>query len=163
MSTLILWLLVVMFAGAFVAQVATRVRLIWAAPNTFSVDDLGFRIRRFLIDVVGQRQTIAERPIAGLAHAFVFWGFIAFAGYTAIEFLYGLGIVDLTRSWWFYAYRVVLTPFAAGVLAGIVVLAVRRAWVRPIALGATVSKESIVIALLIATLMVTFLSGSRVE
>ena len=29
-------------------------------------------------------------------HAFVFWGFVAFGGYTSVEFLYGLGIVDLT-------------------------------------------------------------------
>jgi hypothetical protein len=63
------------------------VRLIAAAPNTFSVDHLGLRITRFVVDVIGQRQTILERPAAGLAHAFVFWGFVAFGGYTAVEFL----------------------------------------------------------------------------
>ena len=96
MATLLLWLLVVVFVGAFAAQVATRVRLIAAAPNTFSLDHLGFRISRFVVDVVGQRQTIVERPVAGVAHAFVFWGFVAFGGYTAVEFLDGLGLVDLT-------------------------------------------------------------------
>src|SRR5712691_10205677 len=99
-ATLTLWILVVMAVGAFTAQVATRVRLIAAAPNTFSLDDLGFRARRFLLDVVLQRQTIAERPAVGLAHAFVFWGFVAFAGYTATEFLKGLGIVDWTGTPW---------------------------------------------------------------
>ena len=72
MATLLLWVLVIVFAGAFGLQVATRVRLIAAAPNTFSLDHLGLRITRFLVDVVGQRRTMVERPAAGLAHAFVF-------------------------------------------------------------------------------------------
>ena len=55
-----------------------------------------------------------------MAHAFVFWGFVAFGGYTAVEFLNGLGLVDLTHRVWFAAYRAVLTPFAIAVLAGIV-------------------------------------------
>ncbi len=161
MSALILWLLVIVFVGAFAVQVATRVRLIAAAPNTFSVDDFGVRVRHFLVDVLGQRRTIRERPVAGLAHAFVFWGFAAFGGYTITEFLYGLGVVDLTGTGWFHAYRLVLTPFAAAVLAGIIYLLIRRAFLRPVGLGTKVSVESIVIALFIATLMVTFLLGWR--
>lgn len=157
MATLLLWLLLLVFVGAFAAQVATRVRLIADAPNTWSTDDLGARTRRFLIDVIGQRQTLRERPFAGAAHAFVFWGFIAFGLYTAVEFLKGLGIVDLTGTRWFHAYRVILTPFAIAVLAGITFLAVRRAVFRPVGLGSTLSVESIVIAGLIATLMITFL------
>jgi Fe-S oxidoreductase len=163
MPTLILWLLVVVFAGAFAAQVATRVRLIAAAPNTFRVDDIGGHIWRFLVDVLAQRRTIRERPGPGLAHAFVFWGFIAFAGYTSVEFLRGLGIADLTDTAWFAAYRAVLTPFAVAVLGGILVLLVRRAFVRPIALGTHVSVESIVIGLFIAALMVTFLLTWRLD
>jgi Fe-S oxidoreductase len=163
MSTLLLWLLVIVFVGAFAAQVSTRARLIAAAPNTFSLDHLGFRLTRFLVDVVGQRKTIVERPGAGLAHALVFWGFVAFGGYTAIEFLSGLGIVDLTHGGWFTVYRVVLTPFAVAVLGGIVYLLIRRAFVRPVGLGPTVSVESIVIALFITTLMVTFLLTWRLD
>jgi len=157
MSTLALWVLVVVFVGLFAAQVATRVRLIAGAPNTFSTDNTALRITRFLTDVVGQRQTIVERPVAGVAHALVFWGFVAFSGYTAIEFLAGLGIVDLTHTRTFTAYRMVLTPFALAVLCGIVYLLVRRAFLRPVALGKSVSIESIVIGLFITTLMVTFL------
>ena len=161
MQTLALWLVVIVFGGVFAAQVATRVRLIAAAPNTFSVDRFGFRLRRFLIDVLLQRQTIAERPIPGLAHALVFWGFVAFGVYTAAEFLAGLAIVDVTHTVLFGAYRNVLTVFAAAVLAGIVYLLVRRAVFRPVALGEAVSVESIVIGLFIATLMVTFLLTYR--
>jgi len=157
MSILVLWLLVVAFAGAFALQVSRRVRLISAAPNTFSFDDPAARLRRFAVDVLGQRQTIRERPVAGIAHAFVFWGFVAFGGYTLIEFLHGLGLVDLTRTRGFLIYRTILTPFAVAVLAGIIYLLVRRAILRPPALGAKVSVESVVIALFIATLMITFL------
>jgi Fe-S oxidoreductase len=163
METLILWALVLIFTGAFVAQVSTRVRLMAAAPNTFSIDRLGFRVGRFLVDVVFQRRTIAERPLAGVAHALVFWGFVAFGGYTVAEFLRGLGIVDLTDTQWFEAYRMVLTPFAISVLVGIMYLLIRRAVIRPPGLGDNVSIESIAIGLLIATLMVTFLLGWRLD
>ena len=156
MGTVVLWLLVLAFAGAFAAQVATRVRLIAAAPNNFSLDNLPFRVRRFVVDVLLQRQTIKERPVAGAAHAFVFWGFVAFGLYTTVEFLYGLGIVDLTKTRWFELYRLALAPFATAVLVGILYLLFRRAFLRPIGLGAKVSVESIVIALFIATLMVTY-------
>jgi len=163
MSTLILWLLVLGFVAAFAAQAATRVRLVAAAPNTISLENPAFRVWRFLVDVVLQRQTIRERPVPGLAHALVFWGFVAFGGYTVTEFLDGLGIVDLTQTRWFYAYRVALTPFAIAVLAGIAFLIVRRAIFRPVELGKTVSIESVVIGFFIATLMVTFLLGWRLD
>ncbi len=110
MQTLILWLLVVGSGGAFAAQVASRLRLVAAAENNFSLDRPGFRIQRFLLDVVAQRGTINERPIVGLAHAFVFWGFLAFGGYTTAEFLAGLGLVDLTGTAAFNAYRLAQVP-----------------------------------------------------
>ena len=163
MGTLLLWLLVLGFVGAFAFQVARRVRLIAGAPNTFSTDDVPARMWRFVTDVVLQRRTIKDRPIAGLAHALVFWGFVAFGGYTAIEFLDGLGIVNLTDTAAFGVYRVVLTPFAVAVLGGIVLLLVRRGIVRPATLGTHVSIESIVIGLFITTLMVTFLLTWRLD
>ena len=163
MAVVAFWLLFLTFVGAFAAQVARRVQLIATAPNTFSVDNLGFRVNRFLVDVVFQARTIRERPIAGIAHALVFWGFVAFGGYTLTEFLSGLGIVDLTHAAWFTAYRVALTPFAVAVLGGILFLLIRRAFVRPVGLGTKVSIESIVIALFIATLMITYLLTFRLE
>jgi len=163
MSTLLLWVLVLGFVGAFASQVATRARILRAAPNTFSLDNAGARAQRFLLDVVAQRRTIRERPVAGLAHALVFWGFIAFGGYTTVEFLHGLGVVDLRHTGWFAVYRAVLTPFAIAVLAGIAYLIVRRAIVRPIGLGKTVSRQSMVIGAFITTLMVTFLLTWRLD
>ena len=163
MQIVAFWILLLVFLGAFAAQVARRVQLIAAAPGTIALDQLGSRTSRFLLDVVLQRRTIRERPLTGLMHALVFWGFVAFGGYTLTEFLHGLGIVDLTETGWFHAYRIALTPFAIGVLAGILFLLVRRAVVRPVGLGTKVSLESVVIALFIATLMITFLLTFRLE
>jgi Fe-S oxidoreductase len=163
METAVLWVLVLVSAGAFVAQVTTRVRLIAAAPNTFSLDLLGARIRRVLVDVVGQRQTIGERPAAGIAHALVFWGFVAFGGYTAAEFLDGLGLTGLTDRAGFQVYRTLLTPMAIAVLVGIGALLVRRVAIRPIGLGDHMSVESVVIGAFIVTLMITFLLTWRLD
>jgi Fe-S oxidoreductase len=162
-AALVLWLLVVAFVGAFAAQVASRVRLIAAAPGEFSFDHIGTRVQHFVVDVVLQVRTIRERPVVGLAHALVFWGFVAFGGYTLVEFLNGLSIVNLTGTRWFWAYRVILVPFATAVLGGILFLLVRRALFRPATLGPKVSVESIVIALFIATLMVTFMLGFNLD
>jgi len=160
---LVLWALVLVAVVVFASQVRTRVALVLAAPSTFSTADIPFRVKRWLVDVLGQRQTIKERPVAGLAHALVFWGFLAFGLYTAAEFLRQLGIVDLTHTGWFHAYRVILTPFAVGVLGGIVYLAIRRGLIRPPGLGPKVSAESMLIAAFIATLMITFLLTWRLE
>jgi len=162
-QTLVFWVLFLTFVGAFAAQLATRVRLIVNAPGQFAVVDLGGHVRRFVVDVLLQVRTIRERPVVGMAHALVFWGFVAFAGYTSVEFLRGLGIIDLTGTRWFFAYRVVLVPFATAVLGGILFLLIRRAIFRPKALGATLSIESIVIACFIAALMITFLLAFNLD
>jgi len=163
METVAFWILLLAFLGAFAAQVARRVQLIAAAPATISIENPAARASRFIVDVLLQARTIRERPLAGLMHALVFWGFVAFGLYTTTEFLRGLGIVDLTHTGWFRAYRLLLTPFAIGVLAGILFLLVRRTILRPVGLGTKVSVESVVIALFIATLMITFLLTFRLD
>jgi Fe-S oxidoreductase len=157
MHTLVFWLLVSVFGGAFVFQVADRLRLIRSGTGAFTTDGLTGRLRRVLSDVVLQRRTIIGRPVVGIAHAFVFWGFVAFGGYTLVEFLYGLGIVDWRHTTWFGVYRAALVPFACAVIVGIGLLLVRRVVVRPVGLGTRVSPESVLIAVFILTLMVSFL------
>ena len=156
-ETLAFWAVVVASVGLFSAQMSTRWRLLQAAPGSFSFDQIPRRIERFLAEVVFQSKVIARKPWVGFAHLFVFWGFVAFGGYTLVETLHGLGLLDLTDTIGFRIYRYLLVPFCLAVLAGIVLLLVRRGIVRPRALGERVSKESILIGLFIATLMVTFL------
>jgi len=151
--------------AAFAAQVCVRARLVMRARDNLRVADAetGLRLRRVLAEVVFQSRTISGRPLVGLAHLAVFWGFAAFALYTLVEILAGLGLADWTGSRAFRLYSLALAPFALLVAAGITALIVRRVAVRPAALGDRVSIESVVIGGFILTLMVTFLLGFAVE
>src|SRR5581483_275508 len=131
--------------------------------NNLRLDDLGDRATTWILDVVFQRRVFRNKPFVGLTHLFVFWGFVAFAGYTTTEFLRGLGIIDLTHTAAFHAYELLLTPFAVAVLIGIISLLIRRTIFRPRALGQKLSIESVVIGLFIATLMLTFLLDLRLS
>jgi len=164
-ETWIFRILVLGFAAAFAAQVWTRARIILRAPNNVRVGDseTGRRLLRFVSEVIFQSRTIAERPLVGVAHLGVYWGFTAFALYTGVEFLAGLGIADFTGARWFRLYALVLVPFSVAVSVGIVGLLVRRAIVRPAALGEHVSGESVLIGFFILTLMITFLLAFRWE
>jgi Fe-S oxidoreductase len=162
-ETLVFWLLFLLFAGIFVAQVVRRLRLVVGAPRNFTFDQPARRVRRFLRDVLLQAKTIGERPVAGVAHALVFWGFLAFAGYTGTEVLFGLGIVDLRHTAFVRAYTMGIVPFAIAVTVGILYLLVRRVFFRPAGLGTALSGESVLIALFIAALMITFLVGLTLE
>jgi Fe-S oxidoreductase len=135
-------------------------RLRRARPTTdFEVSPVGPRIRQFLWEVVAQGKVIRDRPLPGLAHAFVFWGFCAFVLITINHFAAGFGVQVLTRDsafgnfyFWFVAV------WAAAVAVAIAGLFVRRFVVQPVWLG-HVSPESGIIACLIFLLMVTYLAG----
>src|SRR5215471_21439240 len=45
----------------------------------FETAPLAPRIKAFLWEVMLQGKVIEQRPLPGLAHAFVYWGFLAFA------------------------------------------------------------------------------------
>jgi Fe-S oxidoreductase len=156
----ILALLVLVFVGLFAAQVSTRLQLVRKAGGRFDTTNLPARASRFLREVVFQSKVIAEKPVVGVAHALVFWGFVAFAGYSGAQFLKGLRIVDVTGTSVFRLYALALVPFAIGVLGGILLLLVRRVVLRPEALG-PLSGESVLIGCFIATLMITFLLDLR--
>jgi Fe-S oxidoreductase len=125
----------------------------------FAVQPLGPRIRGFLWEVMAQGKVIRERPLPGLAHAFVFWGFLAFAPVTVNHFAsaFGLRFLDPANPIG-HLYLTFVAIWAAAVAVAIAGLFVRRFMVRPRWLGA-VSPESGVIALLIFLLMATYLSG----
>src|SRR5688572_15047503 len=149
-------LVFVAFVAGFLWQMATRWRLVQAAPNNFTVDQMGSRVERFISEVIFQSRVISAKKAVGIAHLAVYWGFVAFGGFTIVEMLRGLGVIDLTDTTVFHLYKLALIPFAGAVLVGIIGLAIRRAVVRPASLGTKVSKESLLIAFLIAMLMATF-------
>lgn len=125
----------------------------------FTLAPIGPRVREFVWDVALQAKVIRQRPLPGLAHAFVFWGFCAFALVTLDHLAAGLGFRLLSRDGWFGRFYFGLAAlFGFAVAASITGLAIRRFLVRPKWLGEKVSTESGFIALLILTLMLTYLA-----
>jgi Fe-S oxidoreductase len=126
----------------------------------FRLFPLGRRVWDFVWEVLCQAKVIRQRPLPGLAHAFVFWGFCAFALVTLNHCAVGLGIGFLDPSGWFGRFYFCLAAaFAVACAAGILGLFVRRFLVRPQWLGDKVSWESGFIALLIFLLMATYLAA----
>ena len=124
----------------------------------FSVHPIARRTTAFVWEVLLQGKVIRQRPLPGLAHAFVFWGFCAFALVTINHFLQGVGIGLLSRDGFFARiYFAFAAMFAIAVAVSIAALAFRRFVVRPKWLG-DVAPESGFIALLIFTLMATYLA-----
>ena len=127
---------------------------------SFTLSHLGKRTWDFFWEVLCQAKVIRERPLPGLAHAFVFWGFCAFALVTLNHFAVGFGLGFLDRTGFFgHFYFYFAAVFAAACAVGIFGLFVRRFFVRPRWLGQKVSYESGVIAALIFILMVTYLAA----
>ncbi|MBX5494509.1 MAG: 4Fe-4S dicluster domain-containing protein [Bryobacteraceae bacterium] len=124
----------------------------------FRLSSLGKRVRVFVSEVMFQTKVIRERPLPGIAHAFVFWGFCAFALVTIDHIGTGLGAPLLDRSRSFgRVYFATAALFAVAVSVSIAGLAARRFLSQPRWLG-RVSPESGVIALLIFVLMITYLA-----
>jgi Fe-S oxidoreductase len=125
----------------------------------FKLRPLAPRIRQFVWEVLLQGKVIRERPLPGLAHAFVFWGFGAFALITLNHIAAGFGFPFLSREGGFgKAYFAFVAVFAVLVAVSIAGLAIRRFVARPRWLG-KVAPESGIIALLIFILMITYLAG----
>ena len=138
-------------------KVLAKIREARKDPN-FSLQPVGPRIGKFVWEVLLQGQVIRQRPLPGIAHAFVFWGFCAFALVTVNHFAQGLHLNLLPREGIVgRIYFTLAAIFAVTVAISIAGLAVRRFLVRPKWLG-EVAYESGFIAFLIFTLMATYLA-----
>jgi Fe-S oxidoreductase len=126
----------------------------------FHLAPLGRRIWDFFSEVLLQSKVIAQRPLPGIAHAFVFWSFLAFALVTLNHAATGLGIGFLDPAGWFGRFYFYLAAaFALTCAVSIAGLFVRRFLIRPQWLGKKLSWESGFIAFLIFALMVTYLGA----
>jgi Fe-S oxidoreductase len=160
-------LLVLIAASAFGFWYRFRnvVRVLAAAkPDPdFHLGSLLPRAKAFVWEVLMQGKVIKQRPLAGLAHAFVFWGFCAFALITINHFAAGFGFPLFSRDSGFgQAYFDFVAIFAIAVAISILYLAIRRFVFHPEYLG-KVAPESGIIAGLIFVLMVTYLAGMVVS
>jgi Fe-S oxidoreductase len=158
----LLLVLVLASAALFFARFAPILRTILAARKDtgFSLHPVSRRVWAFTSEVLFQSKVIRERPLPGIAHAFVFWGFLAFALVSLNHLATGVGLGFLPEDSWasdfYFLFAAVWAVLVAISIAG---LFVRRFVVRPIWLGKKVSYESGVIALLIFLLMTTYLAA----
>ena len=98
--------------------VVRRIRA--AKPDAdFQLFPLGPRIRNFAGEVLLQSKVVRERPLPGIAHALVFWGFCVFALVTLNHLATGMGFPFLSRDGFGKFYFSVAAVFGAGVSAEI--------------------------------------------
>lgn len=150
-------LLLVASVWYFCRTVWRRLRLQRAQAFGLHHDRLLMRLRRVFVEVLLQSRVIRDRPVAGLLHAFVLWGFLAFAWVNVQNVwlgLQGLAHAREIHSW----YGTFAAVWAVAVFIGITGLAIRRFVFRPKVLG-PLSATSAVVAALIALLMVTYVLG----
>jgi Fe-S oxidoreductase len=136
-----------------------RVILRSRPDSDFHLTPLLPRVASFFWQVICQAKVIRYRPVAGLAHALVFWGFCAFSIVSINHVLLGFGLhwLDAKSGSFGPVYFFSASLFAGTVSIAILVLTYRRFVMRPKWLGDKVSLESGLIALLILTLMLTYL------
>jgi len=120
-------------------------------------DNIPKRLWRVFVEVILQYRVVRDRPLVGILHAAVLWGFLAFAWVSAQHFLLGLRGLSRateTRSW----YGAFVAVWALAVLLAMIGLSFRRFVLRPKPLG-KLSATSGIVAFLISALMVTYLLG----
>ena len=156
----LLALLMVGSVGLFFWRFHPILQTIWTAKKDprFSLAPVGRRVWDFFWEVICQAKVIQERPLPGLAHAFLFWAFCAFALVTLDHILRGFGLSLLSHDGFFgRLYFAMAMVFGAACAISIAGLFVRRFLIRPKWLGNNISVESGFIAFLIFALMVTYL------
>lgn len=136
-------------------------RLLTQFPKPWEIPSgsIGKRLWRTFLEVFLQYRVVRDRPVAGILHAVVLWGFLAFAWVSIRHFALGFRGLEYAaedRSW----YGTFVAVWAFAVFLAIAGLSFRRFVLRPKALG-ELSATSGLVAALIAALMVTYLLGWR--
>lgn len=146
--------LILLTAAAYLfwSAISLRVRLMMAgAKDPTRTDHPGQRLWSFVKNVLGQARVIAEP--SGLAHFFIFWGFLVLVFGDLDFILYHLTLIHLpwaTTS----AYLFLQELFSALVFVAIVLGFIRRFGMRPMRLED--SFEGGIILGLIGTIVVTY-------
>lgn len=135
---------------------------IWRSKKDadFSFSPVGRRVWIFVWEVLCQAKVIRQRPLPGIAHAFVFWGFLAFALVSLNHLATGVRLGFLQHAGFvgtfYFGFAAIWAVLVAVSIAG---LFWRRFISRPRWLGEKVSIESGVIAGLIFVLMGSYLAA----
>src|SRR5690349_14847276 len=121
-KVLVAMLLVASVAGFWWRFGAVLRKIRAAKPDAdFSLRPIGPRIRELVWEVMLQVKVIRQRPLPGLAHAFVFWGFCAFALVTLNHIAIGFGIRLLAPGSFYFQLAAVFAVLVAISIAGLFV------------------------------------------
>ncbi len=139
----------------FLTTVNRRLSSIFTRHWDLGLDRITKRVWRVFVEVILQYRVVRDRPLVGILHAAVVWGFLVFAWVSAEHLLLGLlGLENASPAHgWYGAFAAV---WAFAVIAGMAGLSFRRFVLRPKALGKH-SATSGLVAVLITALMVTYL------
>ena len=141
----------------FLKTLNRRLSSVFTRQGDLPHDHILKRLWRVFAEVILQYRVVRDRPVVGVLHAIVIWGFLAFAWVSFQHFLLGLrGLSQATgsRTW----YSTFAAVWAVAVLAAMLALSFRRFVLRPKPLG-KLSLSSGIVAFLICALMVTHLAG----
>jgi Fe-S oxidoreductase len=141
----------------FVRTVNRRLFSVFPRHGDLPHDHIPKRLWRVFVEVLLQYRVVRDRPVVGILHALVLWGFLAFGWVSANHLLWGLRGLDKAtgeRTW----YGAFVAAWAVAVLVAMVGLSFRRFVLRPKALG-KLSPTSGAVAFFISALMVTYLLG----
>ena len=78
--------LILVCIGSFTWELSKRFKLVLKGEGTLPFDNIPARLWRVFEEFLLQKKVLQQRFIPGLMHAFVFWGFIAFALITIDHF-----------------------------------------------------------------------------
>ena len=151
--------------GYFVLRTVTLVRLVRLGKpdpeNRF--DRLVSRAVNAALDVFLQRQVL-RKPIVGLLHLLIVWGFFVFAVNTINHFAgaFADGFHLFGRTWLALCYAVVADLFAVLIIVGVLGLAFRRYVLRPENLTRP-SVESAIVFSFIGGAMAAYLFANATE
>jgi Fe-S oxidoreductase len=156
MELIILTLLIVVCVALFTQPIAQRLRIAKSVRHGYTQERRAERWKRFFDEVILQVKVVKERPLTGIMHGFVFFGFVIFALETFSQFAAEYGWHPLGDGGFHQVYRAIVAVISVLVLIGIGYLAFRRFVLRPKALG-HLSGTSAIISAFIMLLMITYL------
>lgn len=158
----VLALAILVSAGIFGRDLAAKLRLVSAGrsdrPRT---DRFGSRLWRVVREVLFHARVVGGRPVVGLLHAVVFFGFVAFGLETTDHFLepFGVPFLPFVLRGLVGPFHLALAVVAAAVAVAISALAFRRFVLKKISPDPK-SWSSLVVAIFIVLLMLTYLNGN---
>jgi len=152
------------FVGLFVRRAWYLWRLVRHGRRSARFDDVPARLRREVSGVLGQSKLFL-RPIPGIMHLLLFWGFLVLLPTIIMSWL-GSGNRTWTIPWlgeqgWF---ALLVDLFALGVLVGVVIAFVIRLGQRPVRFVGSRLRQAYAILLFEGAIAITLFlwHGSRI-